>query len=86
MKHNLAESSHQDESNGNKIEFIGAIDIELLSEIPKTELTLLYYIDILKCNFLSSDQKRMKYSSLESSHQDELNGSKIELFGVIDGK
>ncbi|PKK58264.1 hypothetical protein RhiirC2_796597 [Rhizophagus irregularis] len=29
------------------------------------------------------DQKRMKYSSLESSQQDESNGSKIAFLGLI---
>jgi hypothetical protein len=36
MKYSSAESSHQDESNGGRIEFIGAIDAKLLSGISKT--------------------------------------------------
>jgi hypothetical protein len=86
MKHSSAESSHQDELNGGRIEFLGVIDAKLLSDMSKTQFALFYYIDVLRCNFLSNDQKRMKHILLESSHQGELNGSIIEFFGVVDGK
>jgi hypothetical protein len=38
---------------------------------------------ILTSNLLSSNHKRMKYSSLESSHKDESNGSNFASLGLI---
>ena len=39
------------------------------------------------CNIsLSSDYKKMKHSSLESSHRDGSNGNRIAFLALIDGK
>jgi hypothetical protein len=47
---------------------------------------LTFYINILISNLLSSDHKKMKYSSLELSHQDESNGSRFTFVGLIHKK
>jgi hypothetical protein len=47
---------------------------------------LTFYIDILTSNLLSSDHKKMKYSSLELFHQDESNGSRFTSVGLIHKK
>ena len=91
MKHSSLESSHRDESNGGKIMFLRDIhgsESCKMSTIRHFAIFLFAFTApfyVLLDSEASNDHRKMKHSSLESSHRDESNGSKIMFLRDIHG-